>query len=155
MSRALPGPVGEAAEKGVRLFAEGLAVMRRPGPLVRAFALSLPMWLSIGCGIWLTSRAFDLTLPFPGAFLIMMFLVVGVAVPTPSGVGSFHWAYKLAVMMYFGASEGAAVAAAIVLHAVSFLPVTLVGLVFIAQDGLTLAGLRRMRDTVARAEHIE
>jgi L-cystine uptake protein TcyP (sodium:dicarboxylate symporter family) len=58
-------------------------------------------------------------------------------------------------MMYFGASEGAAVAAAIVLHAVSFLPVTLVGLVFIAQDGLTLAGLRRMRDTVARAEHIE
>jgi hypothetical protein len=42
-----------------------------------------------------------------------------------------------------------------VLHALSFLPVTLVGLVFIAQDGLTLAGLRRMRDTAAKAEHIE
>jgi uncharacterized protein (TIRG00374 family) len=155
MSRALPEPVGRLVAKVVQMFAEGLAVMRRPGPLVRAFALSVPMWLSIGCGIWLTSRAFGLTLPFTGAFLVMMFLVGGVAVPTPSGIGGFHEAYKLAVMMYFGAREDTAVAAAIVLHAVSFLPVTLVGLVFIAQDGLTLAGLQRMRETAVAAEKIE
>jgi uncharacterized membrane protein YbhN (UPF0104 family) len=129
--------------------------MRRPGPLVRAFVLSLPLWLSIGCGIWLTSRAFDLTLPFTGAFLIMMFLVLGVAVPTPSGMGSFHWAYRFAVTTFFAANKDTAAAAAIALHAVSFVPVTVAGLVFIRQDGLTLAGLRRMRDTAAKAEHIE
>jgi len=33
--------------------------------------------------------------------------------------------------------------------------VTLVGLVFIAQEGLTLAGLQRLRDTAAAAEQIE
>jgi uncharacterized protein (TIRG00374 family) len=155
MSRALPESVGRLAARLVQMFAEGLAVMRHPRPLVLAFALSVPLWLSIGCGIWLTSRAFDLTLPFTGAFLIMMFLVGGVAVPTPSGIGGFHEAYKIAVMMYFGAAEGTAVAAAIVLHAVSFLPVTLLGLAFIAQEGLTLAGLQRMRATAAAAEHVE
>jgi hypothetical protein len=154
LTRVLPESVGHLAAKIVRMFAEGLAVMRRPGPLVLAFALTVPMWLSIASGIWLTSRAFDLTVPFTGAFLILVFLVVGVAVPTPSGIGSFHWAYKLGVTMYFGANGDTAAAAAIVLHAVSFVPVTLGGLVFLGQDGLTLAGLRRLRDTAAAAERI-
>ena len=44
--------------------------------------------------------------------------------PTPGGVGGFHWMYQLAVTQFFGATADAAAAAAIVLHAVSFVPVT-------------------------------
>jgi uncharacterized protein (TIRG00374 family) len=148
----LPNPLARATEKLVHIFAEGLAVMRRPGPLALACALSVPVWLSISLGIWLVSHAFDLTLPFTGSFLVAMYLVVGVAVPSPSGVGTFHWAYRLAVTTFFGASQGTAVAAALVLHAVSFLPVSLVGLIFIGQEGLTLAGLQRMKATAEAAE---
>jgi len=39
-----------------------------------------------------------------------------------------------------------AVGAAIVLHAISFLPVALGGLIFMAQDGLTLGRLRHMAE---------
>jgi hypothetical protein len=150
--RVLPGRLGEKAAGLVHRFTEGLAVMRRPGPLLVSSGLSLLLWLSIAIGVWLTSRAFDITYPLSGTFLVLMFLVVGVAVPTPAGVGAFHWAYRVAVVTFFGAAEADASAAAIVLHAVSFVPVSLLGLVFMAQDGLTLAGLRNMRSTAEAAE---
>jgi len=70
--------------------------------------------------------------------------VVGVAVPTPGQVGGFQVAYKIAVTTFLGASDEAATAAAIVLWAISFVPVTLLGLVFMAREGLTLGRMREM-----------
>ena len=74
----------------VQTFAEGLAVMRQPRHLAAAVAWSIPVWLSIAVGIWLTSHAFDLTLSFVGSFLVVGYLAVGVSVPTPGGAGGFH-----------------------------------------------------------------
>jgi uncharacterized membrane protein YbhN (UPF0104 family) len=85
-----------------------------------------------------------MALPYPGAFLIQSLLVVGVAVPTPGGVGSFHEAYRVGMTTFFGAPNASAVAAAIVLHALSFFPVVAVGLLFMAQDGLTIGRLRSL-----------
>jgi uncharacterized membrane protein YbhN (UPF0104 family) len=90
-------------------------------------------------GIWLVSRAFHLEIPFTGAFLIMALLVIGVAVPTPGAVGGFHYFYRLAATAFYGAPADRAVGAAIVLHAVSFVPVTLAGLAFLAQEGISLS----------------
>ena len=72
--------------------------------------------------------------------------MVGVAVPTPGAVGGFHLAYQIAADVFFGAPADRAVGAAIVLHAISFVPVTLLGIYFMAREGLTLAGARRMAE---------
>ena len=74
----------------------------------------------------------------------MTLLVVGVAVPTPGQVGGFHTAYRIAVTTFFGVPEPTAVGAAIVLHAISFLPVTLLGLVFMAREGLSFGRMREI-----------
>jgi hypothetical protein len=103
-------------------------------------------------GIWVTSLAFDLTFPFAGSFLVVMYLVVGVSVPTQGGAGGFHYMYKAAVVQHFGAREETAVATAIVLYFVSAVPITLMGLWFMHQDGLTLGGLKNMRGTAEAAE---
>jgi uncharacterized protein (TIRG00374 family) len=152
LTRMLPGRLAEGVATLVRAFAEGLAVMRRPRPLIMAFAHSLLLWSSIGLGVWLTSLAFDVTFPFMGTYLVLLFLVVGVAIPTPGGAGTFHLAYSVAVTSFFGAVAEPAGAAAIVLHAISFVPVSLLGLWFMAQDGLTLGGLRGMRSRAEAAE---
>lgn len=143
-SRWLPARAAAAVGAFARKFAEGLAVMREPRLLIVSLAWSLTLWISICLGIWLVSRAFGLSVPFTGAFLIVMYLVVGVAMPTPGGAGGFHLAYQYAVTTYFGATVAQASAAAIVLHLVSFVPVAVLGLVFMWQDGLTLGGLRRL-----------
>jgi uncharacterized protein (TIRG00374 family) len=150
----LPARVASSADHLVRTLAEGLAVMRRPGALVLAAAWSIPLWLSIALGIWVTSAAFDLTFSYSGSFLATMFLAVGVSAPTPGGVGGFHYFYKLAVTQFFGANPEAAAAAAIVLHAISFVPVTIVGLIYMGQDGLTLGGLKNMAPAAEKAEQL-
>jgi glycosyltransferase 2 family protein len=145
-TRWLPARLGQAVGAFARKFAEGLAVMRNPQALLILLAWSLALWVSICVGIWLVSRAFGLTVPFAGTFLVVMYLVLGVAVPTPGGAGGFHVAFKYAVMQYFGGTADVAAAAAIMLHFVSFVPIALLGLLFMWQDGLSFSGLKEMRE---------
>jgi hypothetical protein len=77
----------------------------------------------------------------------MTILVVGVAVPTPGAIGGFHAAYRIAVQMFFGASPDRAFGAAFVLHAISFLPVTILGAIFMFSEGLTLTGVRELAES--------
>jgi uncharacterized membrane protein YbhN (UPF0104 family) len=127
-------------------FARGLAVIRRPSRLLVALALSFPLWLSIVIGIWSTAAAFQIAVPFTGSILILAFLVLGVAVPTPGAVGGFHAAFRYGATTFFGAPDDAAVGAAIVLHLISIAPSLLLGLFFAAQEGLNMAGMRRLAD---------
>jgi hypothetical protein len=146
IERVLPSRLARLAAGFVETFARGLAVMRDPARLFPALALSFPMWMSIAAGIWLTSRAFHITFPYPASFLIMTILVVGVAAPTPGAIGGFHLAYQFAVSSFFGVPADRAVGAAIVLHAISFVPVTLLGIAFMMREGLTLAGAQRIAE---------
>ncbi len=144
IERVLPARFARMVAGFVETFAQGLAVMRQPGRLFVSLLLSFPLWLSIAAGIWMTSRAFHMTFPYVSSFLVTTLLVVGVAVPTPGQVGGFHTMYKIAVMTFLGAPEPAAVGAAIVLHALSNVPVTLMGLVFMAREGLSFGRMRAL-----------
>jgi glycosyltransferase 2 family protein len=144
VERVLPAALARKVADFAETFALGLAVMRHPGRLMVALAQSFPLWLSIAAGIWLTSRAFSITFPFPASFLVTALLVIGVAVPTPGAVGGFHAAYLFAVTVFFGVPNDRAVGAAVVLHAISFLPVTLAGIALMAGEGLTLSGAKQM-----------
>src|SRR3954454_4881436 len=83
-------------------------------------------------------------MPFAGSFLVQVFLVIGVAVPTPGGVGSFHEAYRWAVTTFFHAANDSAVAAAIVVHLVSYVPVILGGLVLMVLEGMSVHELKEL-----------
>jgi uncharacterized protein (TIRG00374 family) len=150
--RILPARLAHALAYVVERFAGGFAIVRRPGPLVVALLMSLPLWLSIASGIWFVARAFHITMSFVGTFLIVALLTVGVAVPTPGAVGGFHYAFRLGVTTFFAAPNERAVGAAIVLHAISFLPVTVLGLLFMIQDGLDLSRLRKLAADASREE---
>jgi uncharacterized protein (TIRG00374 family) len=142
--RVLPHALVHRLAGWASTFSTGFAATRRPRQMALAVLWSFPVWLAFSAETWAVSKAFGIEMPFPGAFLLQAMLVLGVAVPTPGGVGSFHAFYKFGVTRFFGASDEAAVAAAIVLHAMSFLPVSIAGLVVMAQDGLSMGSLREM-----------
>jgi hypothetical protein len=152
VERVLPGRIAHTLARLVERFAEGLAVLRQPGRLMTALVLSIPLWASIAAGIWLVSLAFRIEVPYTGAFLLMALLVVGVAVPTPGAIGGFHEAFRIGAVSFYGAPNDRAVGAAIVLHAVSFVPVTLAGIVFMAQEGLSLSRMRSLAEQVGAEE---
>jgi uncharacterized protein (TIRG00374 family) len=146
LEQVLPSTFAGLLARVAEKFATGLAAVRRPGRLLVALILSVPLWLSIALGVWTVSVAFHLAIPFTGSFLVVALLVVGVAVPTPGAVGGFHAAYKFAATTFFGAPDAAAVGAAIVLHALTVGPNLLLGLFFAAQAGLNIAVMKQLAD---------
>ena len=101
---------------------------------------------------WAVARAFHIEMPFVGSWLMLALLVVGVAVPTPGAVGGYHEAFRLGATAFFGADNDAAVGAAILLHATSYVPVTVLGLWFALRDGLNLQGIKQMTETAEPVE---
>jgi len=146
LGQALPSTLAGLLARIAEKFATGLGAIRRPGRLLVALAWSLPLWLSIGLGIWSVAMAFRFAIPFTGSFLLIALLAIGVAVPTPGAIGGFHEAFRMGATMFFGVPNAAAVGAAIVLHALSIGPPLLLGLFFAAQEGLNLTGMRQLAD---------
>jgi glycosyltransferase 2 family protein len=144
MARVLPHAVADRLAGLARTFSGGFAAAREPRALAAAVAWSFPLWLTIAAEAWLVTIAFDIAMPFSGTFLLQALLVIGVAVPTPGAVGSYHEAYRIGVTTFFGAPEDTAVAAAIVTHAISYFPVVLTGIVFMAQDGLSFGRIKAL-----------
>ena len=142
--RVLPVRLAAAVATFAKTFAEGLAVVRHPSRLIWAMGWSLVLWLAIATQAWVVVRAFGIALPFAGSFILTAMLVVGVALPTPGGVGGTHEVLRLALTSFYAADNNAAVGAAILQHAVNFVPVLLLGLVFLAQDGMNLSRLRAL-----------
>lgn len=143
-ARVLPHRLADKLAQFATLFSGGFEAARRPGQLLLAIFWSFPLWMAIAGETWTVTRAFDIDMSFGGSFLLQALLVIGVAVPTPGAVGSYHEAYRFGVTTFFHAANDQAVAAAIVVHAISYLPVILVGILFMAQDGLSVGRLQEL-----------
>ena len=154
-SRVLPGRLSDRIGRLASTFSGGFAAARDPRALFLAILWSFPIWLAIAGEAWAVTVAFGIDMPFAGTFLLQSLLVIGVAVPTPGGVGSYHEAYRIGVTTFFGASNDRAVAAAIVTHAISFVPVVLLGVVFMAQDGLSMSGLKDLAGAARKKDQKE
>jgi uncharacterized protein (TIRG00374 family) len=144
LARVLPGKLSDRVGRMTSTFSSGFAVARNLRPLMFAVVWSFVLWIIIATQAWTVTTAFGISMPFTGSFLLQSMLVIGVAVPTPGGVGSFHEAYRLGVTTFFGASRDQAVAAALVTHAIAFVPPVLGGILFMAQDGLSFGRLGAM-----------
>lgn len=152
LTRVLPGKLSHRVGGLASAFSSGFAATRNARQLSLALVWSFVLWIAIAAQAWAVTIAFGIAMPFPGAFLLQSILVIGVAVPTPGGLGAFHEAFRLGATTFFGASNDRAVAAAIVTHAISFFPPVLGGIVFMAQDGLSFGRLEDLASSARTKE---
>lgn len=143
----LPAKLGVQVRGLVSSFISGLDVFgSSPAQWARLIAESLILWVMVGWIIHLNSVAFGFPLPFHTAFLIIAFLTVGVAIPTPGMVGGFHASYTLALTAIYGMDQGEAAAAALVLHALQNLPVLILGIAFLGREGLSFGSMKKITE---------
>ena len=150
--RILPGRLSSLLGRITWMFSEGFGVLRRPERLLASMGWTLVLWVVICMETWVVAMAFGIDMPFAGSWLMLALLVVGIAVPTPGGVGGFHEAFRLGATAFFGADNDAAVGAAILLHASSFVPVTILGFWYATQEGLNMKGITDMTRSTGPAE---
>jgi uncharacterized protein (TIRG00374 family) len=99
--------------------------------------LSVAAWLTWALGAYLTARAVGIELTAVQAIFVTGALNLGVAIPSSPGfVGTYQW-LGVSALALFGVGQESALAYAIALQAVWYIPTTLVGL------GLLLSGATR------------
>jgi uncharacterized protein (TIRG00374 family) len=113
----------------------GLESLRSGRDVLVVFGVTLWVWILETAKYWLVSFAFDLHLPYVGIVLMGGAVNLLTALPSlPGYIGTFEVGIK--ILEGIGAPSAAAGSYVLVLHAILLLPVTLLGLVFMALEGV-------------------
>lgn len=128
----------------------GVAAFRSPRRVALLVVSSACLWICIALSIWVGIRASGATgFTFGQTMFIQPMLVLGIAVPTPGGAGSYHALMKGGLLL-FGVAEETAVGAGLLVHAVTIVPIVVLGLALMWIEGLSwrdlARGARRIRE---------
>ncbi len=139
----LPEKYASGALRLLRHFIDGFQAMADRRIIVYASGLSLVIWLVDVLIIYLMFLSFHYQLPVSAAFVVMIILIVGIAIPAAPGfVGNWHYFCVLALTLY-GISKPDALSFAIVYHFLSLVIVVALGVASLPFHRFTLADLRR------------
>jgi uncharacterized protein (TIRG00374 family) len=137
--RAVPGRFRQPLSDLVEGVIAGLECLRSGRDVFAVFGITVWVWILETVKYWLVSFAFGLRLPYPGIVLMGGVVNLLTALPSlPGYIGTFE-AGGIRVLSILGAAEGPAASYVLVLHAILLIPVTLLGLVFMAREGIRWA----------------
>jgi uncharacterized protein (TIRG00374 family) len=139
--------VRERALRVFETFLHGLDGVRTPGHVVPLLVWTVVVWLCPAMAAWTALRAAGLELPTLAGWVVLAFVGLGVSIPSAPGYfGVFHFAAVMAVGL-FGVAEAPALGYAIVFHASQFIPVTLIGWLYLVREQMTLGQVARVTPT--------
>lgn len=120
-----------------------------------SFTVSLVYWVLVGVTSWMVARAVHVPLsPITAMLVTMGTIFFATAVPAaPSALGTFEWAVVY-ILGFFGLEREESLAYAILIHAVFFLPPTLIAVAFLPREGIvSIHDLRRLLAKGANPVH--
>lgn len=146
MSRLLPGRLGDLAVSLGEEIIHGIEGLRSPSNLAGAVISSYVTWGIEASVYWMVMFAFGLELGYPAALLVVGTVNLAGLIPASPGQLGVYEFFASTVMIAAGVSRDTALAYAIVVHVVIWLPVTLVGFVILARQGLGWKAVTRARE---------
>jgi uncharacterized protein (TIRG00374 family) len=143
LARRWPG-VRDRAVTIFDTFVRGLDGIRTPRHLLPIAAWTIVVWIIPAMAAWSAMRAVDLDLPWLAGWAALAFVGLGVSVPAAPGYfGAFHAAAKEAVGL-FGVSATLGAGYALLFHATQYIPVTVLGWIFLLREQMTLGEASRV-----------
>jgi len=124
-------------------FLGGFDAVKGGWVFTMAWIQSIAIWLVITASVWASLEAFDIGLGFADSLLMMALLTIGIAVPTQGGVGTYEYAGKLGLVVFFGVEPNRAAATILVTHLFAVGPVILIGAILLWKEGLSFRSLSR------------
>ena len=122
-------------------FGAGLGVLRDVRRSAIVFGWALAQWLVNGASFWIAFRAVDIDAPFSAALFLQSLIAAAVAAPSAPGFfGVFEASTKVALSVY-GIDDTLAVSYALGYHALSWIPITVIGFWYLGRMGLHLREL--------------
>jgi uncharacterized protein (TIRG00374 family) len=139
----LPPRIAEGLDRLIGHFIEGFRIMVDPTLLIAVTGLSFATWLINALAIYLVFLAFGFQLPATAAFVLMIILIIGIAIPTAPGfIGNWHYSCVLGLSL-FGVPRAEALTFAIIYHALSIALTAVLGAAFLPFNRFSFADLRK------------
>lgn len=133
-----PATIAPKLESILGAFVEGVSCLRSARRLAFVFGASLLVWAIEGSTYAMMGQAFHMELPLRAFFITMVIVNLGTIIPSAPGfVGTFQLFCWMSLGM-FGVTKEAAVSYGLVLNVAEYVPVTLLGIMFLAMENLTL-----------------
>ena len=117
-------------------FAETVKIARKRRAFIAVLLCTAGVWFCLTSQFWLATQAVHHPLPFDSAFFVTGVTTIGLAIPTPGGIGGFHKACQLVLTRFYAFSIDSSVAVAVLFHVIGTLPVLTMGLFLFAREGL-------------------
>ena len=136
LGRIIPKRFRESWMKFFDSFTRSLDIVRHPLALLQVLLCTVAIWF------WLILVAAHRTLDFDTSFFICGVTTIGLAIPTPGGVGGFHKICQYVLTTFYKFDIDSSVAVTVLLHLVGTLPVVLTGIVLFFREGLNLKQLK-------------
>ncbi|MGD8398362.1 MAG: lysylphosphatidylglycerol synthase transmembrane domain-containing protein, partial [Anaerolineae bacterium] len=112
--------------------------------------LSAAIWGSISTFYWLVLLAFDPGQNFVAATAVTSVTSLGMAVPSSPGFIGVFEVLARETLVLFGMAPGPAVSYALTSHAITYLTLTILGLVGLVQQNVTYSQLQQRISTEAQ-----
>jgi glycosyltransferase 2 family protein len=138
----VPVSIADRVQKLAGSFLAGLVVLRRRRDIVLIFFCSVMIWLVEAFTYYIVALAFALEIPFYVAVLAVVIVNLGSLIPAgPGSIGTFEF-FCMYVLTLFAIQSDVALSFAIVIHAVVFLPITIVGIFCFWRENLGWSEIR-------------
>jgi uncharacterized protein (TIRG00374 family) len=117
-------------------FVDTLSITKHRTAVVKVLVCTAGVWLCLTSQFWFATHAIGRVLPFDASFFVTGVTTVGLAIPTPGGIGGFHKVCQLVLTKFYRFDIDSSVAVAVLFHIIGALPVIVTGLLLFARQGL-------------------
>ena len=152
LARWAPSGVWARVADLVRALAEGATGcdFARRSPALLGWTVLL--WGTYALTVQVAFWSLGLALPWSAALTLLVYLGVGLSLPSAPGfIGTFQF-FTVAALALYGVEVSRALTFSVILHASFFFPVTLVGWAILAGEHLTLRQLSALPEAAKRGE---
>ncbi len=130
------------ARKFIRSFTKGIKTLRSSQHFISTFAFSLASWTAHVAVIYFLFLSFGFDLPFAAAAVVMIVNTLALLIPiTPGNAGTFEVAVSTSLAA-FAVGRSDAVLFAVALHILDFLPVFVLGMIFLRIEKLSISQIK-------------
>jgi uncharacterized protein (TIRG00374 family) len=126
--------------RAVLSFSQGIEALSRPKLLARVSLHSLLAWLAIALGLWIGVRACGAQIPFGAMLIILPATALGIALPTPGGLGGFNVALATGLQIFL-VEEATASSAGILVWVMCIVPVLILGPILLVVDRVSFGDM--------------
>jgi len=141
--RRLPGKLAQKVNNVIHHFIDGFQVVTDVRRLLYLLFLSAVVWLTDVAAIYALLSAFGFGLPVLAAFVVMVILIAGIAIPTAPGfIGNWHYACILGLSL-FGIAKPEGLSFALVYHFLSMVVLIVLGVAFLPFNKFSISEMTK------------